>query len=57
MKVHAARRRDGEDIKFLIDKLELPDVEAVLSLCAEIFPDEPVPERARLVLEDVFEVG
>ena len=57
MKVHAARRRDGEDIRFLIDKLGLSDVESVLSLCAEIFPDEPVPERARLVLEDVFEAG
>lgn len=26
----------------------------VLALCAEIFPDEEVPARARLVLEDVF---
>jgi hypothetical protein len=26
----------------------------VLALCAEIFPDEEVPPRARLVLEDVF---
>jgi hypothetical protein len=27
----------------------------VLAMCAEVFPDEPVPERARLILEDVFE--
>jgi hypothetical protein len=26
----------------------------VLALCAEIFADEPVRDRARLVLEDVF---
>jgi hypothetical protein len=26
----------------------------VFAICAEVFPDEPVPGRARLVLEDVF---
>lgn len=55
MKVHAARRRDLDDIRFLVDKLELTDVESVVALCDEIFPDEPLPARARLVLEDVFE--
>ncbi len=56
MKVLAARRRDAEDIRFLVDRLGLTSVEAVLALCVEIFPDEPVPARARRVLEDVFEV-
>jgi predicted nucleotidyltransferase len=54
MKVLAARRRDGEDIRFLVERLQLSTVEEVLALCAEIFPDEEVPVRARLVLEDVF---
>jgi hypothetical protein len=26
----------------------------LLALCAEVFPEEVVPPRARLVLEDVF---
>lgn len=55
MKVLAARRRDIDDIRFLVDKLELGDAESVVALCSEIFPDEPLPARARLVLEDVFE--
>jgi len=55
MKVLAARRRDGDDIRFLIHRLGLVSADQVLALCAEIFPDEPLPERARLILEDVFE--
>jgi predicted nucleotidyltransferase len=55
MKVLAARRRDVEDIRFLIDRLGLSDVDAVLAVCAQVFPDEPVPARSRLVLEDALE--
>jgi hypothetical protein len=29
--------------------------EQASAYCAEIFPEEPVPDRARLVLEDLFE--
>lgn len=54
MKVLAARRRDIDDIRFLVDRLKLSDAESVVALCGEIFPDEPLPARARLVLEDVF---
>lgn len=54
MKVLAARRRDAEDIRFLVRHLRLSTAEEVLALSAEIFPDEEVPGRARLVLEDVF---
>jgi len=54
MKVLAARRRDAEDIRFLVKHLCLSSAGEVLALCAEIFPDEEVPARARLVLEDVF---
>ncbi|MHB8451883.1 MAG: DUF6036 family nucleotidyltransferase [Mycobacteriales bacterium] len=55
MKVLAARRRDADDIRILIDELGITDLASVLALCAEIFPDEPLPARARLVLEDVFD--
>ncbi|HUJ07314.1 MAG TPA: DUF6036 family nucleotidyltransferase [Streptosporangiaceae bacterium] len=54
MKVLAARRRDADDIRVLVKHLELAGAGAVLDLCAEVFPDEEVPARARLVLEDVF---
>jgi predicted nucleotidyltransferase len=54
MKVLAARRRDADDIRFLVGRLGLTTAEEVLAVCAEIFPDEEVPARARLVLEDVF---
>jgi predicted nucleotidyltransferase len=53
MKTLAARRRDAEDIRFLIHHLGLNSVKQVLDLCHEVFPEEP--DRARLVLEDVFE--
>jgi hypothetical protein len=54
MKVLAARRRDADDIRFLIKHLSLTTVDEVLALCAEVFPDEEVPARARMVLEDAF---
>lgn len=54
MKTLAARRRDGDDIRFLVRHLGLTAVEDVLALCAEIFPDEEVPDRARLILEDTI---
>lgn len=54
MKVLAARRRDAEDIRFLVNHLGMTSVEQVLAVCAEVFADEEVPDRARLVLEDIF---
>ncbi|MFC6575836.1 hypothetical protein [Planomonospora parontospora] len=55
MKVLAARRRDTGDIRTLVERLALGSVAEVLALCTEIFPDEPVPDRARLMLEDLFD--
>lgn len=55
MKVLAARRRDSDDIRFLLRRLGLASVDEVLALCADVFPDEPVPDRARLILEDALE--
>ena len=54
MKVLAGRRRDAEDIKVLADYLNLQTVSEVLALCETVFPDEPVPERVRLLLADVL---
>jgi hypothetical protein len=55
MKVLAARRRDADDIRFLVKHLGMATADDVLALCAEVFPDEEVPPRARLVLEDAFD--
>jgi hypothetical protein len=57
MKVLAARRRDAGDIRLLLTTLGLDSAEQALALCAEIFPDEPIPERARLILLECFENG
>lgn len=57
MKVQAARRRDADDLRFLVRHLGLTSVTQVLDLCGEIFPDEPVPDRATLMLEDLFGLG
>jgi hypothetical protein len=57
MKVLAARRRDADDIHVLVQHLGLQSVDEVLAVCAAIFPDEEIPPRARLVLDDVFGDG
>jgi predicted nucleotidyltransferase len=56
MKALAARRRDVDDLRVLVHHLGLTSADEVAALCSEVFPDEPLPERARLVLEDLFEV-
>lgn len=54
MKVLAARRRDAEDISYLVKHLGLSSTAEVLAVSAAVFPDEPVPDRARMILEDLF---
>lgn len=55
MKVLAGRRRDADDVKVLVAHLELTSVGQVLELLADIFPEEEVPPRARLILESIFD--
>jgi predicted nucleotidyltransferase len=55
MKVLAGRRRDIEDIRVLIEHLRLTTAADALALCADVFPEEEVPPRARLILEDLFD--
>lgn len=54
MKVLAARRRDADDIRLLVRHLRLSSIDDVLALCQDVFPDEEVPKRALLVLEDAL---
>jgi Nucleotidyltransferase of unknown function (DUF6036) len=57
MKMMAGRDRDQEDIARLADHLGLTTVAEVLAVCAKVFPDENVPARSILKLEDLFGVG
>ena len=57
MKVLAGRRRDADDISYLVKQLGLSSSEEVLAVCERVFPDEPVPDRAKLILEDLFAAG
>jgi predicted nucleotidyltransferase len=56
MKAIAARRRDLDDLRVLIGVLGLTTSEQVVAVCRRVFPDEPLADRARLALEDLFEV-
>lgn len=55
MKAHAARGRDTEDIRTLAKHLGLTTAHEVSALCDEVFPDEPLSRRSRLIIEDIFE--
>ncbi len=55
MKAMAARRRDTDDLQLLVDRLGLISSQQVVELCRRVFPDEELPDRARFVLEDLFE--
>jgi hypothetical protein len=48
------RRRDTEDISYLVKHLGLSSAAEAFALCAAVFPDEPVADRARMFLEDLF---
>lgn len=55
MKVRAARSvRDADDIRLLLQTLELDTVEQVAELVARYFPEEPLSDRSRLLLEDLL---
>jgi hypothetical protein len=53
-KAFAARPRDAEDIRQLVQVLGLHTVNDVLASVRDIFPEEEPPERLRLLLEDIF---
>lgn len=55
MKAMAARRRDTDDLRVLVDRLGLTTPQQVVEVCTRVFPDEALPERAHLVLADLFE--
>ena len=54
MKALAARPRDAQDIRQLVELLSLYTVPDVLALVRDVFPEEEPPARLRLLLEDIF---
>lgn len=57
MKVLAGRRRDAEDIRLLAGHLGLRTATEVLAVSADVFPDEPVPKRSALLLDELFDAA
>jgi hypothetical protein len=49
------RRRDADDIRLLAGRLGLTTAPDVFALCAEVFPAEPVPDRARRLVEEILQ--
>lgn len=55
MKVRAARSaRDAEDIRLLLGHLDLRAVDDVVALVARYFPEDPLSERSRMLVEDLL---
>jgi hypothetical protein len=57
MKALAARTRDIDDLRLLAGILGVESTGTALQICANFYPDEPVPTRTRMVLEDLFDAG
>ncbi len=54
MKALAGRRRDVDDIRLLAEHLGLHTADEVRTVCATVFPDEPLPKRTDLLLDELF---
>jgi hypothetical protein len=55
MKCAAARtNEDARDIRFLADHLHLTSAQAVLGVVLQFYPEERLPVRTRLLLEEMF---
>jgi Nucleotidyltransferase of unknown function (DUF6036) len=54
MKAFAARTRDIDDLRLLADILGVESADAALQICADFYPDEPVPPRSAAVLRELF---
>ena len=58
MKVLAARSvRDREDIELLLDRLKITSTATIWDTVARFFPDTEIPERSRLLVDDLLERG
>lgn len=55
MKCLAARLEDESDIRHLVGLLGIETLEATLALVGSVYPERPIPARARFLLEELFE--
>jgi predicted nucleotidyltransferase len=54
MKAFAARSRDEEDLRRLADIIGIRSAADAFDVCIRFFPSEPLPQRSKGVLEDLF---
>jgi hypothetical protein len=54
MKALAARTRDVDDLRLLADLIGVESADQALQICADFYPDEPVPPRSAAVLRELF---
>jgi hypothetical protein len=54
MKVLSGRPRDADDIRLLLQHLDIATANEALAICGRVFPHEEVPNRSRLLLEDIL---
>lgn len=54
MKALAAREQDLDDLRELVAHLGLRSPKSVIDIVARVFPDDPLTDRKRLLIEDLF---
>jgi len=54
MKCLAARMEDESDIRYLLALMGVQTFEEALDLVEDVYPDRPLPVRARFLLEEIF---
>jgi hypothetical protein len=54
MKALAARTRDVDDLRLLANLIGVESADQALQICADFYPDEPVPPRSAAVLRELF---
>ena len=54
MKALAARTRDIDDLRLLAGIIGVESLGHALQICADFYPDEPVPPRSAAVLGELF---
>jgi hypothetical protein len=54
MKASAARTRDIDDLRLLAGMIGVATADAALQICADFYPDEPIPPRTDAVLRELF---
>ncbi|MGA3151612.1 MAG: hypothetical protein ABSD40_04290 [Streptosporangiaceae bacterium] len=54
MKALAARTPDIDDLRVLADIIGVESAEEAMQICAEFYPDEPMPQRPVAVLRELF---